>query len=91
MYLAQKNPTDVISFDLSGNKDEVLADIVVSADAAIRNARAFETTPVYELYLYVVHGVLHLLGYNDTTAKEKNTMKRRAGQILECLSIRAKQ
>lgn len=85
-YLGKNNPTDVIAFDISErnreSKQNIMADIVVSADRAVANAAIFNTTPLYELCLYVVHGVLHLLGYDDKTARQKNIMDVKASRIL---------
>lgn len=85
MYRGRDCPTDIISFDNSMNNKEVLADIVVSTDTAIRNARVFKTTPLYEVYLYVVHGVLHLLGYDDKTAKQRDIMQKKAESLLSSI------
>lgn len=78
-YLGKNSPTDVLTFDLTDSEDlnRMFSDIIVSTDAAIRNARIFKTTPPYELYLYVSHAVLHLLGYNDRTQKQKTLMQKK--------------
>lgn len=75
------NATDVLTFDLG-----VEADVVISADTAIRNAKVFKTTPEYELYLYVIHGILHLLGYNDAAKAQRARMQKIAETILSQLS-----
>ena len=80
-YHHKNAPTDVLTFDLS-EKGNLLADIVVSTDAAIQNAKSFKTTPFYELNLYVIHGILHLLGYDDKTAKGRKIMQYKANKIL---------
>jgi probable rRNA maturation factor len=84
-YLGKNNPTDVITFDMPEPKssDEIFADIVISTDRAISNAKVFKTSPLYELYLYIVHGALHLLGYDDKTPKQKKIMHERACHILK--------
>lgn len=87
-YLRHNNPTDVISFDMSLDKKNLLADIAVSSDTAIRNAGVFKTSPNYELYLYVVHGVLHLIGFNDHNAPGRKLMDKRAHAILKELNIK---
>ncbi|MFA4842311.1 MAG: rRNA maturation RNase YbeY [Candidatus Omnitrophota bacterium] len=79
-YLGRDCPTDVIAFDTG--------DIVISSDAAVRNARTFKTSPVHELYLYVIHGLLHLLGYNDTNKKDRKVMHKREEEL--CPSIKLK-
>lgn len=81
-YSGRACPTDVIAFDISRRKDFILADIVVSADTAVYNARAYKTSPLYELYLYVIHGVLHILGYRDKTVRQRQMMDRKAAEIL---------
>jgi len=87
MYLGRDAATDVIAFDLSSDKKEFFADLAISTDTAKRNAGIFKTTPLYEVYLYVVHGLLHLLGYDDNTAKQKKLMENRSNQILAALGI----
>jgi rRNA maturation RNase YbeY len=93
LYLGRYEPTDVIAFDLSGGKKEISADIAVSADTAIRNAKIYRTSKLYELNLYVTHGILHFLGYDDKTAKQRKAMEIKAAQILlsVCPSIKPKQ
>ena len=59
-------PTDVISFRLSDAGEPFLAgELVVSAERAASVARQFGVDPRAELALYVVHGLLHLCGYDD--------------------------
>ena len=82
-YLCKLGATDVISFDISNNPEEILADIFISADTAVVNARKFKTTTDYELCLYAVHGVLHLLGFNDTTDAKRRVMRRMENEIME--------
>ncbi len=86
-YLGKNSPTDVIAFDLSENNKAVLADIAVSADTAIRNAVIFKTTPLYELYLYIIHGLLHILGYDDARKKEKLIMRKKEEFLLNTLNL----
>ena len=84
MYLAHNIATDVIAFDLSEKKNRI-ADIAVSTDTAVRNAKAYNTTPLDELYLYVIHGLLHILGCKDNTALERVRMDTKAQRILATL------
>ena len=80
-YSGKNNPTDVMVFDISESKEETLADIVISIDTAIRNAKIFRTHPLYEVYLYVVHGVLHILGYDDKNKKDRLIMHKKEKYI----------
>ena len=82
LYRGQYNPTDVLSFDISKDKKEILADIAISTDTAIRQARNFKTSTLFELYLYVVHGILHILGYDDETKSERKIMEEKTKRIL---------
>lgn len=66
-------------------EEEFLGDIIISVDAARRQARDFKTTKKKELVLYLIHGLLHLLGYDDETPKEAEKMKRRQEEIFEAL------
>lgn len=76
-YLKNRYPTDVISFDISRDKKELLADIVVSTDTAISNAKIYKTTPLYETTLYVIHGLMHVLGYDDRTSRQIAAMRKK--------------
>jgi probable rRNA maturation factor len=79
-YLRHRFPTDVISFNISDDPKNLLADIAVSADTAVRNAKIYKTTPERELSLYVIHAVLHLLGYDDQTLKQIALMRKKESE-----------
>src|SRR5947209_20458481 len=72
-YLQHDYPTDVLSFVLDHNQDKQSLDgeIIVSADHAASQAVHFGWSADDELLLYVIHGCLHLVGYDDTTAEHK--------------------
>ncbi len=89
MYLGRDTATDVIAFDNSVKKGELLADIAISTDTAIRNARSFKTNPLDEVRLYIIHGVLHLLGYDDNNGRNALIMRER--QELLWQSIKPRQ
>jgi probable rRNA maturation factor len=67
-FLQQAGPTDVITFQHG--------EIVISAETARRQARAFRTSLEHELRLYIAHGLLHLRGYDDRTIAGAAEMKR---------------
>ncbi|MDD2928022.1 MAG: rRNA maturation RNase YbeY [Candidatus Omnitrophica bacterium] len=83
-YLKKKQPTDVLAFNLADKADskKILADIVVSADTALRNARIYKTSAADELNLYSIHGLLHLLGYTDHTLKNKSLMQKKESKYV---------
>lgn len=68
-------PTDVLAFDLSSDKKRLCADIYISADTAVRNSKIFRTDPVSEIYLYVIHGLLHIAGYDDHLPRDIRIMR----------------
>ncbi len=86
-YLGIDAPTDVLAFDLSAKAGALCADILISAHTAVGNAKIFNTSPYYELYLYVVHGILHLIGYDDAGEKDRRVMQKKAELILETLPL----
>jgi len=67
-FLNEPGPTDVITFQHG--------EIVISAETAQRQARAFRTSLEDELCLYIAHGLLHLRGYDDKTPAGAAEMKR---------------
>ncbi len=73
-------PTDVLSFPAS--EDNYLGDIIISYETARENAHAAHWRIRDELKLLVVHGILHLLGYEDLTPRHRAKMWRRQEEIL---------
>ena len=63
--------------DMNGN-----GDIFVSVETAMRNARRFQTSLLDEIRLYVVHGLLHLQGLDDTTPGKSRVMNSMQKRIL---------
>ncbi len=63
-------------------KDRLLSDIFISTDTAVSNSKNFKTTPLYETYLYLIHGMLHILGYDDRTARERAVMRKKEKEYL---------
>jgi len=76
-------PTDVITFPLSDPDDPILAgELVVSTEMAVVTAQRAGLDPWAELALYVVHGLLHLCGYDDHSAEDRATIRSREDAIL---------
>jgi len=83
-YLRRGGPTDVLSFDLSEDAAEgICAQIVVCGDIAARQAKPRGGSAQQELMLYVVHGLLHLMGYEDATAGGAARMHARQDELLK--------
>jgi probable rRNA maturation factor len=75
-FLDDDSPTDVISFVLDSSPGCVEGEIVASADTAIARAAEYNWSPGEELLLYVIHGALHLVGYDDTNPKARKIMRK---------------
>lgn len=96
-FLIHDFPTDVISFDLSDEEvsrkkrfrtKEVEGEIYVSAVTAACKARELGVEPKQELLLYIVHGILHLLGYDDHTAADRKKMREKEKEVLDFIQER---
>ncbi len=73
-FLGQPGTTDVMTFQHG--------EIFISVETARRHARAFEKSLLRELKLYIVHGLLHLHGFDDQTPSEAHKMKAAQEKIL---------
>jgi probable rRNA maturation factor len=83
LHLGHDWPTDVISFPLSEAGDSVLmGELIVSAEMARIAAFEIGADPQAELALYVVHGLLHLCGYDDTEPASAIVMREREEIVL---------
>ena len=82
-FLGHDWETDVVSFPL-GEADERVVDgeVYVDLDTAAERAAEFETTFEDEARRYVVHGLLHLMGYDDATDDERAAMRALEDQYL---------
>ena len=82
-HLGHDWPTDVISFVLSDPDEPVLAgEVIVSAEMARTTAADVAADPWAELSLYVIHGLLHLCGYDDATDEAARLMRAREERAL---------
>jgi probable rRNA maturation factor len=90
-YLGVDAPTDVLSFPASEMDPETgttyLGDIILSIPRAIAQAQAGGHPAEAEAQLLVVHGTLHLLGYDHATDEEKAVMWGEQAKVLEKLGL----
>ncbi len=86
-YLQDPEPTDVLSFPLGVGPGYIEGEIVVSAERAAAVAPQYGWTAQDELLLYVIHGALHLVGYDDTTPRRRAEMRRRQRICLAQLGV----
>ena len=84
-FLGHDTYTDIITFDYSiGN--EVISEIYVSTDRVEENAKKYKQTFENEIHRVMIHGVLHLCGYNDKLAEEKQIMRDKENHYLSLLA-----
>lgn len=87
-YLNKNRPTDVLAFRMQDGEfaymhSEILGDVIISLETAASRADEFNKDFVYESRLYLVHGILHLLGFEDNTTAKRNKMMAIQEEILE--------
>ncbi|RJP50309.1 MAG: rRNA maturation RNase YbeY [Anaerolineaceae bacterium] len=90
-YLGVDAPTDVLSFPASESDPETgstyLGDILISVPRAAQQAQSAGHSLEAEMQLLVVHGALHLLGYDHATAEEKAQMWAEQAKVLERIGL----
>ena len=84
-YLGDATPTDVISFEMGES-----AEIVVSVETARRVAKQNGTSMRAEVALYIVHGLLHTVGFDDKEERARGRMREAERQILTRLRLRVR-
>jgi rRNA maturation RNase YbeY len=84
-YLNHNTLTDIITFDYSEMLNDITGDIYISIDRVRENAAKFKCEFSTELYRVISHGVLHLIGYNDTTSKEALIIRQKEDYYLSLL------
>ena len=81
-HLDDPRPTDVLAFELGSQGGGAEAELYVSVERARAEARARGLPPDQELALYVVHGCLHLCGFDDHAPRARRRMRRAEGRVL---------
>jgi probable rRNA maturation factor len=82
-FLNDPEPTDVLSFMLERSPDGLEGEVVVSADTAQNCAHVYGCAAEDELILYVIHGALHLVGYDDATPRNRAVMRKKEREYSE--------
>jgi probable rRNA maturation factor len=81
-HLEHDYPTDVLSFLLDRSDDCLEGEIIVSGETAAVQSAPYGWLAEDELLLYVVHGALHLVGYDDQTVEDQEIMRAREAEVL---------
>jgi len=99
-YLKRNYVTDVLAFGVEGPKgarafvssqDKLLdlsGDIIIAPEKALQNSIEFDTSINHELTLYIIHGILHLLGYLDKKPSDIIKIRKEETRILKVLGNR---
>jgi probable rRNA maturation factor len=76
-YLKHNYYTDILTFDLSEPDTSVRGEIYISVDRVRENAESLKTSFKNELHRVILHGALHLCGYEDKTREGKRQMRKK--------------
>ncbi len=93
-YLSHEGPTDVISFpqregEVLSPKEELLGDVMISVERAKAQAEEYGHSLEEEVILLLIHGILHLLGWDDKDPEERSEMEKEQERLLrECYQQR---
>lgn len=91
-YLSRDYPTNVIAFSMTEGEfgdinPDMLGDIIISVETALRNAKDAEIKFEEELDFLMIHGVLHLLGYDhETSEADTKRMKEKERELFFALN-----
>ena len=85
-FLKHDYLTDVITFNYNNN-EVISGDIYISIDRIKENAKLLKDNPETEFYRVIVHGLLHLLGYNDKTSDQKEQIRSKEDSYLQILKL----
>ena len=78
--------TDVITFNLSDNDKDLDAELYISWDRVKENARKYNEPINNEMKRVIIHGCLHLVGFNDSTKEEKKYMREKEQDYMNNLN-----
>ena len=84
-YLGHDYYTDVITFDYS-TEDGLVGDVFISIERVKENANNFKVSFNEELFRVIIHGVLHLCGFNDKTDKEIKEIRKQENHFLSLIA-----
>lgn len=90
-YRGKDRSTDVLSFPLDGVQPEacerLLGDVVISVDTARRQAAAYDAPLQREVYRLLIHGLLHLKGYDHVRLAQRRSMQREERRLAAAIAL----
>lgn len=75
--------TDIITFPILNNECELTADVYISLKQVYKNAERYDEKIFSELNRVIIHGFLHLIGYNDDTKEEQKIMRKQENHFIK--------
>ncbi len=81
-YLKHEGSTDIITFNYSDDNFNLEGDCYICVDVAKENAKLYDVSIQNELLRLIIHGVLHLVGYDDIREEDKKLMKHEEDRLL---------
>lgn len=81
-YLKHDYNTDIITFEISNEKNGKTAELYISVDSVFKNSIDYQSTKKNELHRVIFHGVLHLCGYNDKSKTEISIIRSKEDEYL---------
>lgn len=94
-YRGRDIPTDVLSFPMNEGETpnpypDLLGDVVISVETAVQQAAQGGLKPLDEVTSLLIHGLLHLLGYDHKKPGQEDRMRAKTNSLLELLAIEAR-
>ena len=90
-YLKHNYPTDIITFNLSESPKILNAELYIGIETVYYNSKIYSTNFKEELKRVIIHGLLHLSGYNDKTREEKTEMIKQENYYMNLVSRETKK
>ena len=85
-HLMHDYPTDIITFDYCVGK-KIIGEIFICHDVVKLNADLFKENESKELFRVIIHGLLHLVGFDDKTSEDKTVMREKENECLMMIDI----
>lgn len=86
-HLNHNYTTDIITFNYSEIMDVIDAEIFISLHDCLNNSKRFKCSFDDELKRLIIHGMLHLIGFDDKTKKEQWKMRKKENELLEIINV----
>jgi rRNA maturation RNase YbeY len=86
-FLRHEGSTDIITFDHGSTAKHLHGELFISVADAVKHAAEFGTTWDKELVRYVIHGLLHLRGYDDLEPAKRRVMKREENRLVKWVIV----